>query len=245
MIAVVRQTGQMDASFRLDRARADGERIIELAAAHPESQVPNCPDWDGRGLASHMARVWHMLSLIVEHQLDTFPGRDLFPEKVEGGELEAARVALERVDTHMRALEPGAPQWSWATTQTTDYYVRRLHLENLVHRVDAEQMAGLESEIEGDEAADAVDERFMEFAPLREGRPAGSLHVHRTDGEGEWTVKVEDDTIVATREHAKGDAAARGTGADLMLAIWGRGPLDPLEIFGDEALVADWFELTR
>lgn len=245
MISVVRQTGQMDATFRLDRALADGQRIIDLATANPDARVPNCPDWDGRALASHMARVWHMLSLIVEHGLDTFPGRDMFPEKVAGGEFEAASVALERIDAHMRALEPGAPQWSWATTQTTDYYVRRVHLENLVHRIDAEQMAGIESDIDGDEASDAVDERFIEFAPLREGRPAGSLHVHRTDGDGEWTVKVEDDTIVATREHAKGDAAARGTGADLMLAIWGRGTLEPLETFGDPELIAEWFELTR
>ena len=235
----------MDASFRLDRAYEDGQRIIELAAANPDARVPNCPDWDGRALASHMARVWHMLSLIVEHGLDGFPGRELFPETVAGGEFDAARIALERVDTHMRALVPGAPQWSWATTQTTDYYIRRVHLENLVHRIDAEQMAGLESEIDGDEAADAVDERFVEFAPLREGRPAGSLHLHRSDGAGEWTIKVDGDAIVTTREHAKGDAAARGTGADLMLAVWGRGTLEPLETFGDLNLITEWFELTR
>lgn len=245
MIDVLRQTGQMDATHRLDRARTDGERIIDLCASNLDAPVPNCPDWDGRGLASHVARVWHMLSLIVEHRLDGFPGRELFPDKVDGGEVEAARVALDRVDRHMRALPPATPMWSWATTQSSDYYHRRLHLENLVHRVDAEQMAGVRSEIDGDEAADAVDERFIEFAPLREGRPAGSLHVHRTDGEGEWTLRVDDDQIVATREHAKGDAAARGSGADLMLAIWGRGPTDALETFGDTGLIDAWFELAR
>jgi len=245
IIIAVRQTGQMDASFRLARAFEDGERVIELTAANPDAGVPNCPDWDGRALASHMARVWHMLSVIVEHGLDSFPGREMFPEKVVGGEFDAARTALERVDAHMRVLEPGAPHWSWATTQTTDYHIRRLHLENLVHRIDAEQMAGVASEIDGDEAADAVDERLIEFAPLRAGRPAGSLHVHRTDGAGEWTIKVDGDVIVATREHAKGDAAVRGTGVDLMLAVWGRGTLEPLETFGDPALVTEWFELTR
>ena len=39
--------------------------------------------------------------------------------------------------------------------------------------------------------------------------------------------------------------AARGTGADLMLAIWGRGTLEPLETFGDPELIAEWFDLTR
>ena len=116
---------------------------------------------------------------------------------------------------------------------------RRYHLENLVHRVDAEQALGLASEIDGDEAADAVDERF-EFVHLLEERPAGSLHVHRTDGEGEDT--VVDDRIVVTKQHEK--AMPRGgTGADLMLAVWGRGA-DALEIFGDDALVDEWFSLS-
>lgn len=245
MISVLRQTGRMDANHRLDRALADGERIIELCAANLDAPVPSCPDWDGRSLASHVARVWHMLSLIAEHRLDAFPGRDLFPEKVDGGEIDAARTALARVDTHMRALSPGTPMWSWATTQSSDFFHRRLQLENLVHRVDAEQMAGVASEIDGDEAADAVDERFVEFAPRSTARPAGSLHVHRTDGAGEWTLRVDGDTIVTTLEHAKGDAAARGSGADLMLAVWGRGSLDALETFGDAALIRDWFDLTR
>ena len=99
--------------------------------------------------------------------------------------------------------------------------------------------------IDGDEGADAVDERFGEFAVLSEARPAGSLHVHRTDGAGEWTLRVTDDGVVVTREHAKGDAAARGSGAQLMLAVWGRLPIDELETFGDADLVREWFELAR
>lgn len=235
----------MDLSFRLDRARADGERIIELAAANLDTSVPGCPEWDGRGLLSHVGRVWHMLALFAENQPTGFPERHEFPERVDGDELDAARTALHRVDAAMRALAPQVPMWSWGTTQSSDYFHRRYHLENLVHRVDAEGMAGVESEIDGDEAADAVDERLTEFAVIARDRPAGSLHVHRTDGEGEWTVRVEGDAIVATHEHAKGDAAARGTGAQLMLAIWGRLPVDQLETFGDIDLIQEWFELAR
>jgi len=235
----------MDSSHRLDRARHDGEVIVDLAATHLDAPVPNCPDWDGRGLLSHLARVWHMLSVFAEKRPDGFPGRDEFPERVPGGEVEAARVALDRVDRHMRALPPGTPMWGWASSQSSDYFHRRYHLENLVHRVDAEAMAGVTSVIDGDEGADAVDERFGEFAVLSEARPAGSLHVHRTDGAGEWTLRVTDDGVVVTREHAKGDAAARGSGAQLMLAVGGRLPSDELETFGDADLVREWFELAR
>ena len=246
MIAVVGQTGQMDATYRLDRAREDGERLIELCSSHPDAAVPGCPDWDGTRLLSHITSVWHMLAIFAESRPDGFPGRDDFPPRPEAGaEVAGAQAALARVDTAMRALAPGTPMWSWGTTQSSDYFHRRYHLENLVHRIDAEQTAGLSSEIDGDEAADAVDERFREFVHRREERPAGSLHLHRTDGEGEWTAQLVDDQIVVSAEHAKGDAAARGTGADLMLAMWGRGPLDSLEIFGDADLVDEWFQLCR
>ena len=76
------------------------------------------------------------------------------------------------------------------------------------------------------------------FAPS----PTGSLHLHRTDGEGEWLAKNEGGALVVTREHAKGDAAVRGSGSDLLLWIWGRG--GEVEIFGDEAVAAAWAAAT-
>ena len=43
--------------------------------------------------------------------------------------------------------------------------------------------------------------------------------------------------MVVTREHAKGDVAARGTASDLLLFLWGRVPATALEVFGDAALL--------
>ncbi|MEO0491946.1 MAG: maleylpyruvate isomerase family mycothiol-dependent enzyme [Actinomycetota bacterium] len=236
----------MDHTTRLDRAREDGERTIELCAANMAAPVPSCPDWDGAGLLSHLTRVWNMLAIIVEERRDGFPGKEDFPPRPDAGAAaDGARAALDRVITAMAAVEPGTEMWSWGTTQSIDYFHRRLHLENLVHRVDAEQMAGEPSNIDSDEATDAIAERLEEFTHRRPERPEGSFHVHRTDGEGEWTLQVVDDRIVITEEHAKGDAAARGTGPALMLAAWGRAPVDTLEIFGEASLVEEWFTLFR
>ena len=246
MIVPVGQTGQMDYTTRLDRARQNGERIITLCTANMEAPVPSCPDWDGAGLLSHLTRVWHMLAIIVEERREGFPGRDDFPPRpAEGEEAAGAQTALARVIAAMAAVEPGTAMWSWGTTQSIDYFHRRLHLENLVHRIDAEQMAGISSEIDTDEAADAVAERFEEFVHARPERPSGSFHIHRTDGDGEWTAKVEGDRIVIAEEHAKGDAAAKGTGPELMLAMWGRAPIDSLQVFGEASLVEEWFALCR
>lgn len=246
MIVPVGQTGQMDQTYRLERACQDGERIVELCAANMDAPVPSCPDWDGAGLLSHVTRVWHMLAIICEEGRDNFPGRDDFPPRpAEGDEVAGATEALDRVIAAMSALEPGAPMWSWGTTQSSDYFFRRLHLENLVHRVDAEQMAGLESEVDSDEGMDGVSERFEEFVHRKPERPSGSFHLHRTDGPGEWTAKVEDDELIVTQEHAKGDAAAKGSGAELLLAMWGRTSVDTLETFGEASLVEEWFALCR
>jgi hypothetical protein len=61
------------------------------------------------------------------------------------------------------------------------------------------------------------------------------VHLHCTDTEGEWLIVRAGDDLVVTREHAKGDVAARGTASDLMLYLWGRVGADPLEVFGDAA----------
>ena len=69
--------------------------------------------------------------------------------------------------------------------------------------------------------------------------PEGSLHLHRTDGDGEWMVRTVDGVLQVTREHGKGDVAVRGTASDLNLFMWNR--LRPgLEYFGDTAVVEAW-----
>jgi predicted lipid carrier protein YhbT len=66
----------------------------------------------------------------------------------------------------------------------------------------------------------------------------GSVHIHCTDVPGEWLVTPSDDGLVVTREHAKGDAAIRGTASDLNLVMWRRTPLTAVEVIGD-ATVAE------
>ena len=42
-----------------------------------------------------------------------------------------------------------------------------------------------------------------------------------------------DDGVTVTAQHAKGDAALRGTANDLLLALWRRVGPDALEVIGD------------
>ena len=72
-----------------------------------------------------------------------------------------------------------------------------------------------------------------------------TLHFHATDGDGEWLVRLEADGPVFTREHSKGDVAARGTASDLLLFAYGRVSVDQLDVFGDASLLTRWRELVR
>ena len=68
-----------------------------------------------------------------------------------------------------------------------------------------------------------------------------SLHLHRTDGEGEWMVRLGPDGEVSTeRTHGKGDVALRGPASSLYLWCLSRVPADDLELFGDPAVAALW-----
>jgi hypothetical protein len=91
-------------------------------------------------------------------------------------------------------------------------------------------------------AADGVGELLEVFlAPFLDGGPVGgrgeSLHLHATDTEGEWQLRLLPAGVEVGWGHARGDAAATGTASDLLLFLWGRGQADRLERHGDPTLL--------
>ena len=72
-----------------------------------------------------------------------------------------------------------------------------------------------------------------------------TLHFHCTDGDGEWLVRLRPDGVDVTREHAKGDVAARGTASRSAAVPLRPRPVEQLEVFGDAALLAHWRELVN
>jgi hypothetical protein len=111
--------------------------------------------------------------------------------------------------------------------------------ETAVHRWDAQLAGGTPEPIDPARASDGVDEFLtVILADPRFTRPiGGSVHLHAIDTPGEWLVVDGDDgAVVVTREHAKGAVALRGPADRLLLALWGRIPLDDLEILGDRSV---------
>ena len=207
--------------------------------------VSDCPGWLGRDLIVHVGRVYAAVTVLVTT-------RSMSP--VDPG---AAAVAPEgsavlnwfderrvEVVSALRTADPESAVWTWGAEQKVGFYHRRLAHETAVHVCDLQRAMGIEPSIDRDLAVDGIDEFYGDVAPfslIRRPRPlpSGSLHLHCTDGDGEWLVVPVDGRLVMTHEHAKGAVAWRGPAAALVLSAWGRANTG-VEALGDAEVSAQW-----
>lgn len=226
----------MDHASRVDAVRREA-MVLAAAAARvgPDAAVPSCPGWDVAELLAHVGIVHRWASSVLAGglsfpEVEPPPGAQR-PEWVVAGATDLADV--------LAAADPQTPAWSWTDDRTVGFWARRQAAETAVHRVDAELAAGRPGPVERDLAVDAVDE-FLAMLTARRQAPdlptTGTVHLHCTDGDGEWLVRLTDSGPVVTREHAKGDVALRGAASDLLLVAYGRLGVDVVETFGDATL---------
>ena len=68
-----------------------------------------------------------------------------------------------------------------------------------------------------------------------------SLHLHSTEGKGEWVITLGPDSAVSVEHvHRKGDVALQGTASSLYLWCLNRIPSTELTVFGDRAVADQW-----
>lgn len=244
---VVGQTRLVDATQLLEHLRIDGARFVEAARASDlDAAVPTCPGWSVADLLVHTAEVFRGRTFILATGATTRPAGAAWRREVPAREelvgwFEEELAAL--VD-QLTGADPRRRAWTWwPPEQTVGFWSRRMAHETAVHRVDAQAALGRAEPVSTPLAVDGIDEALDLFLAARLGAgsldgPATTVHLHATDAEGEWLVHLGPDGLDVERGHAKGDAAARGTASDLLLWLWGRVPLDRLEVFGDTDALA-------
>jgi uncharacterized protein (TIGR03083 family) len=233
----------------VEAIRVDGAALARAARqAGIDTQVPSCPLWSVADLLGHIGRLHRWVAQIVVDQAtergahwseaEPPPNDERIDWFAQGVPLLADALAQAGPDVNL---------WSWTPDETSGFWARRQANETAMHRFDMQLAAGDTEPIERSLAVDGIDELFdlIPFWPLADRvRGAGeTLHFHCTDGEGEWLARLDTDGLVVTREHAKGDVAARGTASDLLLFLYGRADAERLDVFGDAALLARWREL--
>ena len=241
----IRLRGRLDDEFRLLRAA--------IAGADPWAVVPACPDWNADQLAHHVAGTYlYAVECVQRGALpeDWRPG-EVNPSPV--GALDEGYKALNSCFDAHRFTDP-AGTWH-EPDQTVGFWIRRMCQESVIHRVDAEQVAGIElAPIPNDVALDGIDEfltifidyfshsRVERFTELLENADPGPLTI--AAGGREWTLRFKPEGVEAA-ERAAQEAAARVSGDpdDVLLWLWRRVDDRAVRRKGEAALITQLREL--
>jgi uncharacterized protein (TIGR03083 family) len=232
-----------------------------IGQAPPDARVPTCPDWDADDLFWHLAEVQWFWGTIVRENTTAARAEELKPPRPpdRAGLAEFYRGASRDLSQILAATAPEAEVWTWSGDHTVGFIRRRQAHEALIHRVDAELIAGLRTPLDPSLSADGVDEalRVMYHGLPSWGRvsPDGgqSLRLRATDTGDSWLLTLgrftgtdpgdgtsydEPDAHVA--DHDPGTEAAAevaGTAADLDCWLWHRPPAGPVERTGDRQVL--------
>jgi uncharacterized protein (TIGR03083 family) len=243
----------MEPAEYLEWVRTDGAALAGAAKAAPGAPVASCPEWDMTALVGHTSAVHHWVAEIVRTGATERIRRKFAPDVPT--QPDAALAWFDEGLTDVLAVlgraDPDAPVWNWFDNRPapTRFWHRRMAHETAVHRWDAQAAAGQPEPIDAALAVDGIDEylQFIAGGPGETGeRLNGSLHLHATDTEGEWSLDLAPDHIESRREHTKADAAIRATASDLLLWSVNRRAAEPpdFEVFGNRAIVNAWRQLT-
>ncbi|MBV8950735.1 MAG: maleylpyruvate isomerase family mycothiol-dependent enzyme [Actinobacteria bacterium] len=229
-----------------------------LRAGEVSAPVPSCPGWTIGRLVKHTGTTHRWADAIVERRsTEPVDAKTLDLGLSADAQADARQLAdwFERGAAHLTvtlaAVEPDVAVWSWAGRHHASFWSRRMAQETAVHRWDGEAARGEARAIAADLAVDGIDERFdnlpatMQRSGVAMTGEGETVHLHCTDRDGEWLVRLEADGPQVTHEHAKGDVAARGPASDVLLLVYGRVPPDRLEVFGDVKLLRRFQELAK
>jgi uncharacterized protein (TIGR03083 family) len=239
----------MDDSEFLACLWSDYGRLRDAAAAaEPTVPVPGCPGWTMADLVRHVAVVYlHKATIMRTGQVP-----EPWPPDVAG---EPLLPLLDRsygelvAEFSRRAPADPTPTW-YDPDQTVAFWIRRMAQETVIHRIDAEQAAGLPvTAVPGDLAVDGVDEvlkRFLayaslnwpdEFSQLKGGHLAGQDGrdtITVTAGRAAWTVRpsprgvpVED----GASDHPR--VAIEAAPEEMLRWLWGRADDSAIRLVGD------------
>lgn len=233
----------------LDVIQADAKRMATAGSTALQRPVPPCPGGDVADVLRHTASVYnHKVAILrLGRQPEAGEWRTQPPD---GQDLVAwfratSAALLEELAEH--DPDEWAHTW-WPPDHTVGFWYRRMAHETVVHRVDVESAIDDVTDVDRPLALDGIDEVLTIFLGVHgagaDGGRTGAVSV-RAEGR-DWLVHLGERHV---RVEAGGDAAARGEGGTaaslggepvpLFLYLWGRGPLEGLDVGGDLDLVLE------
>ncbi|WP_431878899.1 maleylpyruvate isomerase N-terminal domain-containing protein [Micromonospora marina] len=242
--------------LRLIDDRSAAFRDAVAAAPDLDAPVPTCPEWTLFDLARHIGQGRRSWAATVA------AGPEASGRAAPGGpDAPRERTALrdwlaESTEQLLSALRDAGPDrgcWTWWDTsqspQNCGAVARHQLQEIAVHTYDAQLTVGAPQPLPVEVALDGVEDFLFTCCATTVPWPyePAVLDYHLTEG-GWWRVRLSPDGVRVTRLPAGADAgpadtAARSTASDLVLAFYGRIPLDALAVEGDRRVldrIAAW-----
>ncbi|MEZ5257990.1 MAG: maleylpyruvate isomerase family mycothiol-dependent enzyme [Ilumatobacteraceae bacterium] len=207
----------------------DGAAIGHLAASDLDRPVPTCGDWTVRDVVDHLAESYRFWRDVVEHRR-TAP--DQVPDSARRPDEDAIVVYQHELAACERTLaqaDPDAVHWTWAGPRNPSFVTRRLAHETAVHLWDIGEALGEPIELDVDLADDGVAEFVAVIGAESRRGPA-------VNGRVEFLV-AETGKVYRTQGMGDADVVVSGPAADLLLVLWGRLPVDTVEVEGNAAVL--------
>jgi uncharacterized protein (TIGR03083 family) len=244
----------MEVAEHLAALRREGDLLAAAAARTDlETPIPTCPEWGMRDLVRHMGDVHRWAAAhVAERRTEPIDKTGLAevagPLPDDARLLDWFREGHARLVQTLETAEPDTTCWTFLPAPSpVAFWARRQAHETGVHRADAESPGGPAriTPFAPDFAVDGIEELLYGFLGRSSDDiridPPRTLHLHATDIDGEWLIRL-DEGIEVRREHGHADCAVRAPASDLHLLLWNRRAPDGLEVHGDASLLSSWRE---
>ncbi|MCM0673151.1 maleylpyruvate isomerase family mycothiol-dependent enzyme [Micromonospora phytophila] len=250
------ETLEFPVLLRLIDQRSTAFRAAVASAPSLDVQVPTCPEWTLFDLVQHLGEGRRSWAATVAAG-PTASARSASEGPAAPREREALLAWLAASTQQLlHALREAGPDrgcWTWwGTSQSprTCGAVARHQLQEIaVHTYDAQVTLGAPQPLPDQVALDGVEEFLSTCCTTTAAWPhePAAVDYHATEGRS-WRNWLSADGARAARLPTPGtmpataavedaaDASARGTASELVLAFYGRVPVDSLKLDGDRRL---------
>ncbi len=226
--------------------RRDGAALAAAGRLGLAATIASCPGWDVGRLLLHTGRVYAFVTTVLETRATGAPPDRPSRPPPDTEPVGYLLAALDDVVAALTDLAPDSPVWNWSPRpDQARFWGRRMALETAVHRWDAEHAHGIEEAVEATLARDGVEELFDALVPrlVARGVPAGrsgTIGLHATDVEADWTVTLSERGAVARAGRDGAECEVSGRASELLLLLYNRLPSEGLDSTGDTGLLDDW-----
>jgi uncharacterized protein (TIGR03083 family) len=257
----VEETPTFPVLLRLIDERSAAFRAAVASAPSLDVQVPTCPGWTLFDLVQHLGLGRRKAAAIVAAgPADAPPATSAWDDGTGAPREREALTAwlaesMEQLASTLRAAGPDRACWTWwgdsQSPQTSGAVARHQVQEVAVHTYDAQLAVGAPQPLPDEVAVDGVEEFQFTCCATTAAWPhePAVVDYHAAEGRS-WRLWLSGDgariarlsapgTLPATAAGADPDAAdasAQGTASELVLAFYGRIPVDSLKLAGDRRI---------